>query len=162
MKYITIFADASHCQHSKAAGIAVWARDVDKFYHVSQPLTFTLPGSVQAEMLALGTGILSVIREFDHQPGDRLSIQSDCKNALDLFAPVMECKKLYPFASSLRERVLEAVEQAGLVLCPKHVKGHQGNRDARSAINTWCDKQARAQMHRARNMIYVPQNDSIS
>lgn len=154
MNYITLFADASFCQNTKAAGIAIWARDADKYCRRSKALTFAVDSASQAEGIALGTAILFVLREFSYQPGDRLSIQSDCLSALDLFAENPKRKKPLPGCeAALRSRVLQEVQRAGVTLCPKHVKGHEGTKDARSAVNTWCDEQARSRMREARRLL---------
>lgn len=154
MKYITLFADASFCDKTKAAGIAIWARDADKHCRRSKALTFAVDSASQAEGIALGTAILFVLREFSYQPGDRLSIQSDCLAALDLFATTPKRKKPLPGCESeMRSKVLQEVHQAGLTLCPKHVKGHEGTKNARSAVNTWCDENARSQMREARRIL---------
>jgi len=156
MKYITIFSDASHCHETKAAGIAIWARDADKFFRRSKALTFPVDGPTTAECIALGTAILSVIEEFDHQPGDQLSIQSDCLAALDLFAGSHRKKPWPAMEADLKARVLKSVSCSGLSLHPKHVKGHRGNVNSRSAVNTWCDVNARKAMRKARRILAQP------
>jgi hypothetical protein len=154
VKYITLFADASFCPDTKAAGIAIWARDAYNHRRRSKALTFAVDNAAQAEGIALGTAILFVLREFSYQPGDRISIQSDCLAALDLFAETPKRKKPLPGCeAALRSRVLQEVQRAGVTLCPKHVKGHEGTKNARSAVNTWCDEQARSRMREARQLL---------
>ena len=151
MKYITIFADASFDHVTKAAGISMWARDAVNFHRASKALTFPVDDAAQAESIALGTAITIALRVFTHQPGDRLSIQSDCLHALDLFAMKSQRKKPWPgIEAAIRGNVFESIQRYGLTLCPKHVKGHSGNGNPRSAVNDWCDKEARRQMRNAR------------
>jgi ribonuclease HI len=151
MKYITIFADASFDHVTGAAGISMWARDAVNFHRASKALTFPVESASQAESVALGTAITVALRVFTHDPGDRLSIQSDCLHALDLFAPVPQRKKPWPgIEAAMRSNVLEASQQFGLSLHPKHVKGHSGKGNPRSAVNDWCDSEARSQMRKAR------------
>ena len=154
MKYITIFADASFDHVTKAAGISMWARDAVNFYRASKALTFPVDAASQAEAIALGTAITVALRVFTHEPGDRLSIQSDCLHALDLFASTPARKKPWPgVEAAMRANVLEAIRESGLSLYPKHVKGHSGNGNPRSAVNDWCDRKARSEMHKARKLL---------
>ena len=156
MKYITIFADASFDPVTGAAGISMWARDAVNFHRASKALSFPVESAAQAESVALGTAITIALRVFTHEPGDRLSIQSDCLHALDLFAPVPQQKKPWPaIEAAMRSNVLEAIQQFGLSLHPKHVEGHSGKSSPRSAVNYWCDKEARSQMRKARKALQV-------
>jgi ribonuclease HI len=150
MNYITIFADASFDDRTGAAGIAVWARTSDKFHKMSKALTFTLATSGEAETFALGIGILEALVHLPHAPGDALSVQSDCEHALRCLI-LLQCST--EIESALADHVRDAVYHAQMSMVPKHVKGHTGKSDARSWVNNWCDRAARAKMRIARNRI---------
>ena len=83
MKWITVFADASFDHVTKASGIAMWWRDADTINRSAKALTFPVDNSGVAESIALGVAILNALKMAE--PGDRISIQSDNKNALLLY-----------------------------------------------------------------------------
>lgn len=147
-RYITIFADASFCHQTGAAGIAFWVRDSDRIERHSKSLTFAVQNSRIAESIALSTGIIWALNHFDPQPGDRLSIQSDCMQALELIIGAAKNRTEEEFR--MADTVVSAVNRAGVTLHPKHVKGHQGGIDSRSHVNEWCDRAAHACMRLAR------------
>jgi ribonuclease HI len=152
MKYITVFADASFCFKTGAAGIAVWARTNNRFHRMSQRLTFPVLNSAEAETIALGTGILSALENLAPEPGDRLSVQSDCLHALNAVV-LFQCST--QMERSFAVRVDAAVREARVSLHPKHVKGHTGVHDARSYANDWCDREARDRMRESRKLLTV-------
>ena len=145
MKYVTIFSDASFDPTTGAAGIAFWVKDNEKTERASKGLTFTVSSSGEAECFALGTAIKYALREFSVHPGDRISIQSDSMEALEL----LEGKRTAKF--TIIGDVLSEVEQSGVTLHTKHVKGHQGKISPRHAVNVWCDAEAKKAMRKCRN-----------
>lgn len=158
-RYITVFADASFCHETGAAGIAWWVRDADRIERSAKALTFACNNSHEAEVVALGTAILMALREFPHEPGDRLSIQSDCMGALAVFT---EGRRMSDVEAAMKHRVWTAASAAGVTLHPKHVKGHSGGGTARGSVNTWCDRNARRVMREARAKMVKAAEDQMS
>lgn len=136
--FITVFADASHCPDTKACGWAAWI----KYGHPAK--TERLQGrqanvgtSNMAELLALESAIDFIERHIAYRH-KVLVLQSDCKGALD---------KLASRVDVLKDNGAKHVKL-------KWVKGHNGRKDPRSAVNTWCDEAARGEMRSLREMIF--------
>lgn len=133
-KFITLFADASFCNDTKAYGWGVWIK-----YGVP-PATLVISGggigikdSNSAEVEALKAGIREALRL--NVVGKILVIQSDCTGALTIV--MRECGKQMS-KSGLRN------------FYTKHVKGHQGHKTPRNSVNTLCDQLARKEMYEQR------------
>lgn len=129
-KFITLFTDASYCPETRAWGWAAWI----KYGAPAETLRlsgggFCCQGSAQAELLALKQGIEAVASQVPVQ-GKVVVIQSDCVSALERI-----CVELLAGALGVRK---------------KHVKGHQGVKCPRSAVNTWTDRAAREEMLKRR------------
>lgn len=85
------------------------------------------PGSNEAEVWALNKGVEAVMASTS-VAGKVVVIQSDCRSALHM----------------LDESAL--IEAGALAVRKKHVKGHQGAKNARAAVNTWADREAYKEM----------------
>jgi len=137
-KFVTMICDASHCPHTRATGWAVWIK------HGSPAQTERLSGSAKsknstkAEHLALEKGTRYLIENVDLQDAIVI-VQSDCKGALEKVD-----------VGLLKERGAQHVKL-------KWVRGHQGVKDPRSAVNTWCDIEAKRQMRPLRDAILAAQ-----
>ena len=132
--FITVFTDASHCSNTHAYGWAVWIK-------VSGETTIRLSGGglgLKYSHLAEREGLEQAVKWLNdnyHTVCEKrpfLSLQCDCEGELNR----INVAKL-PFT-----RVWK-----------KHVKAHRGYACKRSAVNTWCDKEARRLMrfYRQRN-----------
>lgn len=135
--YVTMFTDASYCHQTKAAGWAVWI----KYGAHPHDQTVRLVGacrrihdSMHAEYVALEEGLKAL--EKIPLEGKIVVVQSDCTGAL----------------AAIETSHLVRVHGA-LSVTKKHVKGHQGLKTARSAVNTWCDAEAKDAMRSLRNSI---------
>lgn len=130
-KYITLFADASHCPHTKAYGWCFWAKFGDPAQTVVESGGgWRMKNSTYAEAEA----ILQALKFAATIPllGRIVVLQSDCISAL-------ECERV--------QRPLKELIQLGARdAYHKHVKGHEGNKTSRSAVNSLCDRNARAKM----------------
>lgn len=133
--YLTMFADASYCKDLKLAGWAYWMKfrspkSVLNFGHEFGVLT-----SVDAEVMAIEKGIEYILDKFDLS-GVMVIIQSDCCPALDRF----KSRDLFGSKSP------KSVEY-------RHVRGHQGVKSPRYAVNSTVDAYARREMRRVRDLI---------
>ena len=135
-KFVTMICDASHCPYTNATGWAVWIK------HGSPAKTERLSGSTRtkdstkAERYALLKGSLYLIENVDLQDAIVI-VQSDCRGALGKVD-----------VGLFKQRGARHVKL-------KWVRGHQGVKDPRSAVNTWCDTEAKAQMRPLRDRIYA-------
>ena len=133
--YITLVADASFCHTTKAYGWCFWIK------HGVEPLTIVKSGggigianSGEAELEALMQGLQEIEALGAAMHGKYIVVQSDCTGALD----------------RLESRLKQLVELGAGKAYTKHVKGHQGNKTPRNAVNTLCDRRAGQEMRRYR------------
>lgn len=138
-EFVTMFCDASFCPQTKAYGWAMWAK------HGTPATTERESGSGQgalnstdAELVALTEGIKALIRNEVPIAGRIIVIQSDSTGALNKLD-------------------IKPLKLAGARFVKlKHVKGHQGLRNPRAAVNTWCDTEAKRRMRAVRDKIQYP------
>lgn len=125
-RFITVFADASHCPDTLAYGWAAWVK------YGNPATTVRRAGggvghrtSNESEILALQNGINLALSLGDEVVRGAIVVaQSDCTGALSKVD-----------VSGLWRAGVRHVKL-------KHVKGHRGYRDPRSSVNTWCDVEA--------------------
>lgn len=133
-KYITVFTDASYCNDTRSTGYAIWIKyggGITKRFTGSS----TKPtGSNQAEELALKQAMKYVMMHVDYSH-KHLVINSDCLGALESLVIPEELKR----------------DLAGIRL--KHVKAHQNSVNRRSAVNEWCDREAKREMRNLRTQL---------
>ena len=146
-RWITIFADASFCGQTGAAGWAGWIKhgpEMGLFIDGTFKQQPRDPG--EAELLAMVKSFLYACKWLD-PTAVRFSLQSDCKPALKELAVQRGRTPLSAHATRL---LLDEAVARGLSLHFKHVKGHQKGITGRSWVNEECDKRAKAQMRRER------------
>ncbi len=151
MGFITVFSDASFDHKTKASGYAAWFRDDFQHIHrISGGHAELVDSSSEAECVALCIAIVSAIRILQHQPGDIISLQSDCIHALKVLQGEVKATMIeLQFSAWARVAWLEA----GLSLKPKHIKAHTGLTDRRSYVNTFCDEESRRRMRYMRGLV---------
>lgn len=131
-KFVTLFTDASFCPRTRAWGWAAWV----KYGAPAETLRLSgggkhCQGSNQAEFLALKYGIQAVATQVPVE-GKVIVVQSDCVSALE------------------RIGINPLTEAGAVAVRKKHVKGHQGLKCPRSAVNTWADHEAKQEMLKRR------------
>lgn len=139
--FITLFCDASFCPKTKAGGFGGWV----KFGF--PPRTFRVGGVLDQCNNAEEAEICAVIYTLTHAQNSKwfntdfnwegkvLVIQSDCQGAIRKLKPVM--------GKNLKHLKLKYIKW-------KWVKGHSGYGNKRSAVNEFCDKQAKKYMYEER------------
>lgn len=139
-RYITLFADASWCPHTKAYGWAYWVKHGDPAQTVLNGGGGSGMESAHfAEIRALEHGIAYIEGSIDLQ-GKIVVVQSDCTGALrDLTARIMGLEDKF--------RASRAYS--------KHVKGHRGHSTPRNSVNTTCDRLAKRHMRHFRQNIAI-------
>lgn len=138
--YVTVFADASFDHRSGAAGFAGWVKYGAKGDVIKVHGGFKATSSEEAELYGLDSTLNKLILDNVPVDGKRIIIQCDCLGAL----------------SKLDVTCLLELGAAHIKL--KHVKGHNGSGDPRSAVNTWCDKIAYKRMVEIRDNLTGVQN----
>lgn len=141
LDYITVFADASFCPDTRAYGWCYWIKYDEGRSVVESGGGTNIVSAEHAEIEGLKQAIKEVKRMvfFDKI----IVIQCDCTGAL---------------------RKIEHLVQGFLGMgarkaYTKHVKGHRGYADARSSVNTLCDRKAREQMLKYRKLVRASQAD---
>lgn len=125
-KFITVFADASYCPDTGAAGYGGWI----KHGHPCQKLEFfgpiTASNSTMAEVEAVLTTV-SFIPLLGIDTNNKIVvITTDCTGAIDIIQK-----------QGLLRNILPNVQ-----VKLKHVNGHRGTETPRNAVNTKCDRLA--------------------
>lgn len=161
---VTIFADASYDYRSRAGGWAAWVKAGSQQGQYGHGiLKVDADGPMQAEMAALANGLHLARSMGTLQPGTPVLLQSDCMLALQLILsccdgagnsaasgglPVTKLKAVSPNRRAIPalQLILDMAKELGLRVWVRHVKGHSGGDDARSFVNSECDRLARADM----------------
>lgn len=133
-RYITVFADASFDHNTGVFGWAAWVK------YGKEPVPMRLHGdgytetSSTAEYEALRRVVVSLCA-LPIVKGRIVVLQSDCTGAI-----------------GKADSLLQMLQEAGATNAYfKHVRGHSGTSNPRSAVNDWCDRVARREMRAARS-----------
>lgn len=170
---ISLFSDASMCHQKRVGGWAAWLKSDRGAMRLGAPFMVRVADTTIAEAMAVVNALSRGIRDGIILPGDVVLVQTDNNAVMGVLlgtAPRkinLEVRKRRKMSwSDLRrdvaERNQEILEIAGvfsgltssgsITVRWRHVKGHKGNIDPRSAVNSYCDKVARDHMRTARRM----------
>ena len=138
-----MFTDASHNTEYKIGTWAMWAKLNGMTERYSGILKQSAPTSNYAELCAIANGLVVIKKVFNPPADTKIIIQSDSIAALETI-------RKYTSKSLFMQKVViyihELKYQSGWILDLRHVKGHEGTKTKRSAVNTWCDKACKKQM----------------
>ena len=137
---VKLFCDASYDVRTKVAGVAVLLRFSRGAGWIDQKFIrhrLYVNDSNTAEVIA--TEIAIGLAKSIPLAGCALYLHSDSTSALGRAQEWFDWR-------SYRLRSFITV----------HIPGHRGHLDAMSAINTWCDLEARREMRRVRDLIQYP------
>lgn len=171
---ITIFADASLCPSTGAAGWGAWAiRDGwGRGLIMGGPIRRNIAASTVAEMCALAAALHQLETEGRLTDVKSFMLQSDSTEALGRFlqhlpnARISQHKAVrQPTISpqtntnKVGREAIDAVKKItfGKQVWLRHVKGHNGPEDGRSWVNETCDAQAKKFMRALRSEIRAKQ-----
>lgn len=145
---VTCYADASWSKKTGGAW-AVWLRsDAGRLVRGGQCPSY-VKGSAQAELAAIFAGMFLAVRHWGAEVGSIL-ICSDCVSALDAIDPEAPLSKRKD-VRRLQGRVRALVQEHGLRVETRHVRGHQDpDKNTPSFLNTQCDRIA----NRTRRALY--------
>jgi hypothetical protein len=147
---LTVFADASFCHLTKAAGGAFWARAED----VKAQDSFAFRGAEQSHDSEVMVACEAILRISQHPelgkvlalgPKTRLVLVIDCltvKQVLEEGRSGKLCKE----AHAMVDKVRMLRRKLNFWLKVNHVKAHSGKGTPRQWVNSWCDTNARARM----------------
>lgn len=135
MSRATVIADASYCQESNAGGWAFWVTHNPNgggVIRIKKCGRATYENSTQAEIDAARRGVIAAYNAGARQ----ILVQSDCQGVSVL---------VKEFALDNRYK--------GINVRYRHVPGHTNINDARSWVNRWCDRNAKACMRKVRDNV---------
>ncbi|WAK44697.1 ribonuclease H [Alteromonas phage vB_AmeP_PT11-V19] len=137
--FITMFSDASHCPKTHANGYGGWAK------FGAKPETMRCGGKLSKSpnsTVAEYKGLVATLKKLEKQKDivfkDKILI-IQCDNQ-----PALKTIERNYSGYFLRDLKLRHVKY-------KWVKAHNGYGDSRSAVNEWCDKEAKKHMRRMRD-----------
>lgn len=148
---VTIIADASWCPMTKVGGYGCWINAGSRGSKAHQAM---LNGpsvcAGTAEMKAIALAIHHSVASGLVTSGDHVLIQSDCVGAIDAFNGWRSTLKIEE--KEVAEWFRKFTVKYGLSITFKHVKGHSNEAGARFVSNKICDRRAKEEMRRARNL----------
>jgi len=170
---VTLFSDASLCSHTGKGGWAAWLKSDEGTVRGGGSFRHLTIDTGVAEAMAAVNGLHLGLRQGLIRRGCRLLIQTDNNSVWQILENHIRRKVT---GRSLRRenadpaaierdvdhrnmlidlvvaRFADLVSRFELEVRWRHVKGHRGKTDARSAVNTYCDQIARAHMELARGV----------
>jgi ribonuclease HI len=150
---ITLFTDASYCQHTRLASFAIWAKCDGQTIRRSGVFKERQPSSTMAELRALVNGLAYVVTKMKPASGSRIIAQVDCLVAIRSLTQEPKRLKKRRLIAAEREFVAQKITGAGISVEYRHVGGHKGTVTARNAVNCWCDQECRRHLREARAAI---------
>lgn len=168
---ITLFSDASMCHDRRVGGWAAWLKSDRGSMRLGAPFSVKVSDTTLAEAMAVVNALVCGVRDGLILEADCVLVQTDNDAVMSVLLGTAR-RKATPSAkrrrklswSQLRRDVSErnaeidavatafarVVSARSLVVRWRHVKGHRGTMDARSAVNTYCDRVAKEHMRTAR------------
>lgn len=110
---------------------------------------------MECEMMCLANA-LHILEKSEHNDGgiSKIYINTDCKNMFKRIAANSQChlgKHIFNTISRMKKIRKDQAQNKFYEL--RHVKAHNGTKDARSYVNDWCDKEAGKWMRLQRQSI---------
>lgn len=170
---ITLFSDASMCEKQRVGGWAAWLKSGRAYgaHRIGAPFAVRVNDTAMAESMAVVNALSMALRDGFIHPEDTVLVQTDNDSVMSVLtgqarrrmSKTVRLRKGLSRSQAkaiIRERNAEiaavahafrsCIERYGLEIRWRHVKGHRGNTDRRSAVNTYCDKMAKQHMRSAR------------
>lgn len=147
---ITLFTDVSHDHRSRIGAYAWWAKVNGLTFRGAGVFRDAIENNNVAELCGLINGVFAAINEIKPEPGSKFIAQSDSGVAIAVLRGQTNDKY-----ATLRQVMMDKLTRHGLQVEYRHVKAHKGNATPRNAVNSWCDRTARALM-KARRSQLVP------
>lgn len=174
---VTLFSDASICSQYKVGGWGAWLKSNRGSTRSGGPFQYSIYDTAIAEAMAVVNGMAAGIRTEIIQTGDEVLIQTDNNSVMGVLEGKASRKAN---EKSKRRRKMgwralkkavraqnhdialvsnafrQITERHNLTIRWRHVKAHQGRKDRRSAVNSFCDEIAGEHMRTARTMSIAP------
>lgn len=140
--------DGSFCPETGAGGFGYWIASYRGKRPGGGPIKGASTNPTEVEMKAVCNALVEAVNSGLVQPGDKVLVQTDSKNAIRAF----EGNRI-PGEEAERETVRflnQYKKKADLTLVFRHVKGHSDAPGARYAANNHCDTRAKQAMRKVR------------
>lgn len=149
---VTIFTDAGLCPETKCASWAAWCKSERGVSRAGGVLRDPQMFSTMAESAAAINGIHHALASGIARSGDTLLVQTDNDGVMRfLIHPIKAHYKEKDRRKKMRDAYGSLVSRYDISVRFRHVKGHQGSKDRRSAVNSWCDRVCRFFLKMARS-----------
>jgi len=141
---ITINTDASFHPGLKVGGYAFYV--VCDLFKIQKGGMFKCqPRSpIEAEMMCMANALTALLRQKELPTAKLIVINSDC---LWSFSQIGRKKQgVGKTVAKILKQVRQEMAWKGIVMPEyefRHVKAHNGTKDARSWVNDWCDREAK-------------------
>lgn len=148
---VTINTDASYIKSHKIAAFAFWIVCDDFTIKRSGVIRGKVESSSQAEMMSILNAFFCLF-VHDMKKVSKIILNTDSMNCIHLISDNHLCVKKYklgylvPLLIKLNKMRLKNKWIAGIPIHLRHVKAHTLNKDGRSYVNEWCDRQAKAEI----------------
>jgi len=138
-----MFTDASFNARLRRATWASWIKHNGTTFRDSGIVVAECAQSGDGELAAIANGLHKCKHHLGPLAGARIIAQTDSQEAIDALR-----KREHPrrYAHEVTRWILFFTVQHNVRVEFRHVKGHKGMQDRRSAVNTWCDKECKRQM----------------
>jgi ribonuclease HI len=138
-----MFTDSSFSKNLQRATWAVWLRANGTTFRHSGIVRGTVTQSGDGELAALANGLVACRSHFAPLARTKIIVQTDSQEAI---SAIMAKTHPRPYAQEIVNYIHTFWSAEGFRLDLRHVKGHQGTRNRRAAVNTWCDNECRRLM----------------
>jgi ribonuclease HI len=168
---VTLFSDASMCPERKIGGWAAWLKSDRGSLRGGARFKVRVGDSSMAEAMAVMNGLTVGASEGIIRRKDTVLVQTDNDAVMGILEGTVRRSLSLEFKrrrGRSRDQVVKDVgarnqeivivadafsafiQENSVVVRWRHVKGHRGKQDRRSAVNTFCDRTARDHMREAR------------
>lgn len=138
---VTLFTDAGACPFTRKATWAAWCKSERGVSRAGGILKNDGSNINIAEASAAVNGIYHALSSGVARKGDTFIIQTDNDHVPVLLErPIASHHKRKKEREAIRKAYNDVIAKHNIRCRFKHVKGHNGTKDKRSAVNTWCDK----------------------
>lgn len=143
---ITINTDASYDSDTDLGAFAFHIVSDNFCFKKTGIFKAEITGSVAAEMMAIANALAFLSKQPNLPIAKFIVINCDCLPAI---AKIRDNSGKYKYLSSIIRKQLFILAKltSGKKHSPsvkiRHVKAHNGKKDARSWVNNWCDKEAK-------------------
>ena len=147
---ITINTDASFNYKWKVGGYAFYI--ICDLFKIQKGGMFKVRPSnpMEAEMMCMANALTTLLHQKELPSVKLIVINSDCLFSFDKIS--LKKDGVGKTVAQILKKVRKEMAWKGVVMPEfdfRHVKAHTKNKDARSMVNGWCDKEAKKWMRKA-------------